>query len=74
MNDIPTVTEFVARFPGVTHAAKALGVDRVTLWRWQQGGDEFPGAWGYKAKGLRPKRPRASVDRQGSTNSRKPSP
>lgn len=75
MNDIPTVTEFVARFSGVTEAAKALGVDRITLWRWRNGnGGQFPGAWGYKAKGLRPKARRAFVARQGSTISRKPSP
>lgn len=51
MDDLK-VSEWIKRFPGVTEAAAALGVNRVSLWRWARNGDTFPKAWGYKAKSL----------------------
>ena len=52
--EAPTVTvnDFVDRYGGVTEAAAALGVDRVTLWRWNKGEGHLPKAWAYKAQVL----------------------
>lgn len=67
MDDLK-VSEWIERFPGVTEAAAALGVNRVSLWRWVRNGDVFPKAWGYKARGLPRGRRRNAQNRSGATN------
>jgi hypothetical protein len=43
------ISDWVARFGGTQEAACALGVDRVTLWRWAEKGEYLPEPWVYKA-------------------------
>ena len=49
MNIQIKVTDWVSRFGGTQEAAVALGVDRVTLWRWEKADGLIPEPWAYKA-------------------------
>jgi hypothetical protein len=63
------VTDWVARYPGVEEAAKALGVDRVTLWRWARTDyGLLPDPWGYKAAALMRRKPRQTAPNRSGGN------
>lgn len=58
-----TVTDFIARHGTAVAAARALGCNRVTLWRWQRRGERFPGPWADRAEVVVRKAPKRLVPR-----------